>query len=458
MKIKFIFILFISFVTFISCNEEVEKSILLKLKFNSTIGIDKPFLIKSADISDTLYLKDSILEYSLNKFSSGEFLNIEYGRVLYPIYLQSNLPFTAVFENIEAFKNRVVNYEGKGASVQANLLEMNQITDLLFVNNDFKTMDELSFLQLSDSINKVKLSLEENIVTSDTFLIENIKGSRFYFDALLKTYYLFWHATSDKLYQPKNNDFLAYKTKVSYADDELINNVNYIDFLMIDLESELYGADTVASKSSLEMLKLLQNKETSPKVLNKLSFNITERHIKANKANDTKETVALFKKLNNNVSQINEIEESVQKVKKFFPGEKAPVFDFETPDHEKISLSDLKGKLVYLDFWATWCAPCRKEIPFLKQLEQDYKDENIEFVSISIDNISDYEQWKLMIKEKEMSGIQLFAGNETPILEAYGIQFIPRFVLIDASGNYINSSAPKPSSLEEIRSLIDNNL
>ena len=132
--------------------------------------------------------------------------------------------------------------------------------------------------------------------------------------------------------------------------------------------------------------------------------------------------------------------------------------DITTTEQFDEIINDTEKKAVLIDFWATWCAPCRKEIPFLKQLEKDYRDENIEFVSISIDNISDYEQWKLMIKEKEMTGIQLFAGNETQILEAYGIQFIPRFVLIDALGNYINSSAPKPSSLEEIRSLIDNNL
>ena len=66
--------------------------------------------------------------------------------------------------------------------------------------------------------------------------------------------------------------------------------------------------------------------------------------------------------------------------------------------------------MVYIDLWATWCGPCKTQIPFLNELEEKYKEKNISFVSI-IDKLKNIEKWKNMIKSKEMVGIQLIAEN-----------------------------------------------
>ncbi len=112
------------------------------------------------------------------------------------------------------------------------------------------------------------------------------------------------------------------------------------------------------------------------------------------------------------------------------------------------SLEDLKGKYVYIDVWATWCGPCIGEIPALKEVEKQYHDKNIEFVSISIDKASDHEKWKTMVEEKELGGVQLFADNDwnSGFVKDYQINGIPRFILIDPDGNIVDSNAPRPSS------------
>lgn len=131
-----------------------------------------------------------------------------------------------------------------------------------------------------------------------------------------------------------------------------------------------------------------------------------------------------------------------------FIGKPSPEFvNYENYKGGTTSLSDLKGKYVYIDVWATWCGPCKKEIPSLKKVEEQYHGKNIEFVSISIDDETLHDAWKKMVADKELGGIQLFADNsfKSEFIQNYKIQGIPRFILIDPAGNVVNASAPRPS-------------
>lgn len=149
--------------------------------------------------------------------------------------------------------------------------------------------------------------------------------------------------------------------------------------------------------------------------------------------------------------------------KKQFPaGTPSPTFEnYENYEGGTMSLSDLKGNYVYIDVWATWCGPCKAEIPSLKKVEKQYGGKNIVFVSISADNGRGYkaetqeeaaaaakEGWKAMIAEKGMGGIQLFADKafRSDFLTAYKINSIPRFILIDPNGNIVDADAPRPSN------------
>ena len=125
----------------------------------------------------------------------------------------------------------------------------------------------------------------------------------------------------------------------------------------------------------------------------------------------------------------------------------APNFDYENHKGGKTSLESLKGKYVYIDVWATWCGPCRAEIPSLKKIEEKFHNKNIEFVSISVDVDKDYDKWKTFVKEKELGGTQLFADKNwlSDFIKAFGINSIPRFILIDPNGVVIDADAKRPS-------------
>jgi thiol-disulfide isomerase/thioredoxin len=126
----------------------------------------------------------------------------------------------------------------------------------------------------------------------------------------------------------------------------------------------------------------------------------------------------------------------------------APNFDYENYNGGKTTLESMKGKYVYIDVWATWCGPCRGEIPFLKTIEGKYKNKNIEFVSISVDEDKNHDKWKGFVTDKQLGGIQLFADKNwlSDFIRSFNINSIPRFILIDPKGVVIDADASRPSS------------
>ena len=134
-------------------------------------------------------------------------------------------------------------------------------------------------------------------------------------------------------------------------------------------------------------------------------------------------------------------------------------FDYENFDGGRTSLKDLTGKIIYIDVWATWCGPCIKEMPALKELVGHYKGKDIEFVSISIDSEKDYEKWRKMVPEKDVGGIQLYdsEGLSSSFMRSFSVSLIPRFMMIDRDGKIITAHAPRPTS-EGIKKYIDSHL
>lgn len=142
---------------------------------------------------------------------------------------------------------------------------------------------------------------------------------------------------------------------------------------------------------------------------------------------------------------------------KLAPGQPAPDFTFPNRQGEMVSLSDFKGKVVYIDVWATWCGPCLGELPSSKKLKTQYEgNEDVVFMYVSIDE--NKEAWENMLAEDpEFKGVHIISpdGWESDINKKYMIKGIPRYMLIDREGNIADVDAPRPSSGEELTTQID---
>ena len=118
-------------------------------------------------------------------------------------------------------------------------------------------------------------------------------------------------------------------------------------------------------------------------------------------------------------------------------------------DGKEVKLSDFKGKVVYVDFWATNCAPCVAEIEGMKKLHEKYKDKDIIFMCVSFDNSKEF--LAQFLKERSYDGVQLIEtkGLSSKSAQDYKIAGIPRYLLVDKKGNLISDNAPRPSSHPE---------
>lgn len=136
-------------------------------------------------------------------------------------------------------------------------------------------------------------------------------------------------------------------------------------------------------------------------------------------------------------------------------GQQAPDFEFTTIEGKKMKLSDLKGKVVYLDFWASWCGPCMQEVPHAQKLEEHFSGRDVVFLNISLDEKA--EAWKNAIKKKQIQGMHTRqdGGWKAPVAVQYGIQGIPAYFLIDKNGKIVTETTPRPSETEEVTALIE---
>lgn len=127
--------------------------------------------------------------------------------------------------------------------------------------------------------------------------------------------------------------------------------------------------------------------------------------------------------------------DKIASVAKTSIGAVAPDFTFPDINGQQVSLSSFKGKYVLIDFWASWCGPCREESPNVQKQYQLYKDKGFEVVSVSIDKKED--AWRKAVVEDNLKGTLLLAKDSKKIMKDYVFSGIPYMVLLDKEGKVV---------------------
>ncbi|MCC9167039.1 TlpA disulfide reductase family protein [Pontibacter harenae] len=131
------------------------------------------------------------------------------------------------------------------------------------------------------------------------------------------------------------------------------------------------------------------------------------------------------------------VNERLQPLRSTAVGQMAPDINLPTPDGQTKALSSLRGKYVLIDFWASWCGPCRKENPNVVRMYNEYKDKGFEIYGVSLDQSRD--KWLKAIADDKLSWVHVSDLKfwQSQAAEAYNVTAIPQTVLIDPQGKII---------------------
>lgn len=149
----------------------------------------------------------------------------------------------------------------------------------------------------------------------------------------------------------------------------------------------------------------------------------------------------------------NHLRQQIATMGNILPG--SPGLNFALEDHTgKIwHFSDLKGKVVYVDVWTTWCGPCRAEAPIFEKMAAAYAGKGVVFLGISADRPKDKPTWVEMAGHKQT--LQLYSGEKTAFMQYYQVPGYPTFLLFDKEGKVVSANAPRPSSDSTLRAAIE---
>jgi thiol-disulfide isomerase/thioredoxin len=149
----------------------------------------------------------------------------------------------------------------------------------------------------------------------------------------------------------------------------------------------------------------------------------------------------------------------ITSMKKADVGGLAPDFSAPTPSGEELALNEVLGKYTIIDFWASWCKPCRRENPNVVKVYNKYHEKGLNIISVSLDKAGQKERWLKAIEADQMNWqhVSNLKGWNEPIAKMYNVRSIPATFLLDENGNIIAKNLRGPALGQKIASLLGNN-
>ncbi len=458
---KKLFLLLSAAVFAFSCSQNKPRATYLNGEL--TNAPDSIVRIISKGLTDTVFVgANGQFNYQL-ELVKPIYLTVRVGRPTFTVYIAPGQTLTLQHDFNNAIEN--VNFAGELAPQNLYLAKSNKnLRSALGNIRELYLAPINAFSSKIDSIkNSMKKSLAELTPSNSTFNKLETKRIDYYFMGMQIDYPSYNSNFSGVEFPTDSIDF-AFMKQVDLNDSHLMNIPEY-NSLLYKYMNTIFALELKKlndnNKSNFEkrvlFFDLVDSLITNPEIRDFVKHTSILDIIQFENLEEAKNAAELFLTNGKEPKYLNLVQAAINKRMLLAPGMPSPNFSLTGIDEVVYNLSDFRGNLVYIDFWATWCRPCREQIPHFAKLKDIYAGKPIKFVAISVDD--DKEAWIKMVNEQGLKGIQVHADRawSSDVVKKYQVRAIPTFVLIDGNGNIIEYNAPKPSN-PDINLLIDKHL
>ena len=321
-----------------------------------------------------------------------DFINNE----LFDFY-QSHISFQDLSDQSKSYFQTLIKYE-----------YLNALSTFLFENHTSESEEFIS------SLHDINIDLLELDVFENSFRDTSYHNMEIFQNYIFNTLFLTLAAT--------------YNQRLQNVDDFQKFSVYFFNYMLNNIPSHFFS---YCVQNYVQKFAFLFQKSTKNHLINLMKDEKFEKHT---------------------IININNILDS-----KYNPNQETIVIDdigiqndffIEDVDGKQVSLNMFKGKILYIDIWASWCGPCRKQFPYSKELKNKFSKKQlkkIKFIYISIDN--DYAKWRESMQKLNLEGHHFIspASNSHSAGSYFGVSSIPRYIIIDKTGDIIEHNAKRPS-------------
>ncbi|MGB1247637.1 MAG: TlpA family protein disulfide reductase [Chitinophagales bacterium] len=342
-------------------------------------------------------------------------------------------------------------FSGDLSAENTAYLKMNQF-DWNMDRENLYASDAENFSLKADEIGKDYRKTFENLSTENADFAKKLDRIVDYKVANMKFDYPYYHKSFTQNEAELNEGFYDFAKKMEFENDNLLGSSDYDRFLVNYFDKIVEDSEKEGLTAHLELLDLSFENE---QIKGQLISSYFRYSVIGSSTDELAKLTDYTEKYVSDASQKEDVLSLVEKAKSLAAGLPSPSIMGEDIKGTEVNvLSSTKGKVTYIDCWASWCAPCKREMPYLKELEEEYGD-RINVVKLSMDD--DYDDWFAYLEEQNMigKGYNLISKNafDSEFALAYGINSIPRFILLDADGHIVDADAERPSG--DIRTDID---
>ena len=425
---------------------EIEKfeEIYMSSEFSS-----KTELIISQGDSVFVQLKDSLLSYKIKKKQDYKIPNLSSNLLRQKIVIDKLEELFYSIDSTRPLLLQSTKYEKPNPIYPLNInrhalqymgdsLKKIVLLKLNYIDSVSSFYDSLSYSKLLDfKLNRILKEKIEKTEFEDLLLLYNISHDKFILKKITSDQFInnsLINNNNKAIYLKTFIDKIVLKEKITYSSSKM-----YVDYKLAFDSLPNYFQNNLLTYSRIFCLnKMVEQKESFEDIIKYYGI-FKEKHVDSVFINNFDIKILI------DLKDIKNIKNDVL---------------FLNLNSTKLSLDSLikknKGKLIYIDFWASWCAPCRTAMPASKKLQKEYVNKNIVFLYVSIDN--NFSKWK---KASDEEGLSFSENNiltlnypDANFYKELKLKTIPRYLLYNKKGSLVHQNAPGPDT-KEIKVLLN---